>query len=173
MLQLIPFILLDRYLFCFALVSSSESFSFSVSKPEVMLIGLTFWDEIPTVILLEIISSKRNSSYCHSKDSLNLPDQAWQLWNEGKILKFPDPKVFGSLETPTQVVRCILVGLLCVQEHASYRPNTATIVSMLCSDTVLPSPKRPAYSSKDRSSDDPNFSPCSRNSISISNVEGR
>ncbi|KAH0638743.1 hypothetical protein KY285_035329 [Solanum tuberosum] len=123
------------------------------------------------VILLEIISSKRNNSYCHSEDSLNLPDQAWQLWNEGKILEFPDPKVFGSLETPTQVVRCIIVGLLCVQEHASYRPNTATIVSMLCSDTLLPPPKRPAYSS--RGSDDPNISPCSRNSISISNVEGR
>ncbi|WMV44843.1 hypothetical protein MTR67_038228 [Solanum verrucosum] len=123
------------------------------------------------VILLEIISSKRNNSYCHSEDSRNLPDQAWQLWNEGKILEFPDPKVFGSLETPTQVVRCIIVGLLCVQEHASYRPNTATIVSMLCSDTLLPPPKRPAYSS--RGSDDPNISPCSRNSISISNVEGR
>uniref|UniRef100_M0ZPG8 Receptor-like serine/threonine-protein kinase n=1 Tax=Solanum tuberosum TaxID=4113 RepID=M0ZPG8_SOLTU len=123
------------------------------------------------VILLEIISSKRNNSYCHSEDSLNLPDQAWQLWNEGKILEFPDPKVFGSLETPTQVVRCIIVGLLCVQEHASYRPNTATIVSMLCSDTLLPPPKRPAYSS--RGSDDPSISPCSRNSISISNVEGR
>ncbi|KAK4731050.1 hypothetical protein R3W88_024038 [Solanum pinnatisectum] len=123
------------------------------------------------VILLEIISSKRNNSYCHSEDSLNLPDQAWQLWNEGKILEFPDPNVFVPLETPTQVVRCIIVGLLCVQEHASYRPNTATIVSMLCCDTVLSSPKRPAYSS--RGSDDPNISPCSRNSISITNVEGR
>ncbi|PHU06700.1 hypothetical protein BC332_23189 [Capsicum chinense] len=125
------------------------------------------------VILLEIISSKRNSSYCHSEDSFNLLDHAWQLWNEGKILEFPDPKVVGSLETPTQVVRCILVGLLCVQEHANYRPNTATIVSMLCSDTVLPSPKRPAYSSKDRSLDDPNLSPWSRNFVTISNVEGR
>ncbi|XP_059306973.1 G-type lectin S-receptor-like serine/threonine-protein kinase B120 [Lycium ferocissimum] len=126
------------------------------------------------VILLEIISSKKNNSYSHSKDDpLNLLDHAWQLWNEGKILEFPDPKVAGSLDTPTQVVRCILVGLLCVQEQANYRPNTATVVSMLCSDTVLPSPKRPAYSSKDRSPDDSSSSPCSRNSFTISNVEGR
>ncbi|XP_075083410.1 G-type lectin S-receptor-like serine/threonine-protein kinase B120 [Nicotiana tabacum] len=119
------------------------------------------------VILLEIISNKRNSSFSHS----DLLDHAWHLWNEGKILEFSDPKEAGSLETE-QVVRCILVGLLCVQEHANDRPNTATIVSMLCSDTILPSRKRPAYN-KDRSPDDPNFSPCSRNSFSISNVEGR
>ncbi|OIT29564.1 g-type lectin s-receptor-like serinethreonine-protein kinase [Nicotiana attenuata] len=123
------------------------------------------------VILLEIISSKRNNSFSHSKDSLNLLEHAWQLWNEGKILDLPDPRVAGSLET-TQVVRCIVVGLLCVQEHANDRPNTATIVSTLCNDTILPSPKRPAYS-KDGSADDSNFSPCSRNSFSISNVEGR
>ncbi|WMV46292.1 hypothetical protein MTR67_039677 [Solanum verrucosum] len=61
------------------------------------------------VILLEIISSKRNNNYCHSEDSLNLPDQACQLWNEGKILEFPDPNVFVSPETPTQVVRCIIL----------------------------------------------------------------
>ncbi|KAK4731552.1 hypothetical protein R3W88_024540 [Solanum pinnatisectum] len=74
-----------------------------------------------------------------------------------KILEFPDPNVFVSLETPTQVVICIIV--------------ISTIVSMVCSDTVLPSPKRPTHSS--RGSDDPNISPCSRNSISISNVQGR
>ncbi|KAJ8532892.1 hypothetical protein K7X08_015781 [Anisodus acutangulus] len=126
------------------------------------------------VMLLEIINSKRNNSYSHSKDDpLNLLDHACQLWNEGKIMEFPDPKVAGTLETPTQVVICILVGLLCVQEHANYRPNTATIVSMLCNDTVLPSPKRPAFGSKDRSPDDSKFSPCSRNSFTISNVEGR
>ncbi|KAK4731599.1 hypothetical protein R3W88_024587 [Solanum pinnatisectum] len=90
------------------------------------------------VILLEIISSKRNNNYC-------------------KILKFLDPNVFVSLETPIQVVRCIIVN--------------STIISMLCNDTVLPSPKRPTHSS--RGSDDPNISPCSRNSISISNVQGR
>ncbi|KAG5586171.1 hypothetical protein H5410_046605 [Solanum commersonii] len=111
------------------------------------------------VILLEIISSKRNNNYCHSEDSLNLPDQAWQMWNEGKILEFPNPNVVVSRETPTQVIRCIIVI------------GGIALCARTCNDTVLPSPKRSAYSS--RGPDDPNISPCSRNSISISNVQGR
>ncbi|MCD9560678.1 hypothetical protein HAX54_019421, partial [Datura stramonium] len=65
------------------------------------------------VILLEIISSKKKQQLL-SLRRLSQPlynNTAWQLWNEGKILEFPDPKVAGSLDSPTQVVRCIHVGL--------------------------------------------------------------
>jgi hypothetical protein len=46
-----------------------------------------------------------------------------------------------------EVVRCINIGLLCVQEDAADRPTMSTVVVMLASDTMtLPKPKQPAFS---------------------------
>ena len=42
--------------------------------------------------------------------------------------------------------RCVLIGLLCVQEDARERPTMSSVVSMLKSDNSidLPQPQRPA-----------------------------
>ena len=43
-------------------------------------------------------------------------------------------------------MRCIHTGLLCVQTHAVARPNTASIVAMINSDSItLPVHTRPSY----------------------------
>lgn len=44
-------------------------------------------------------------------------------------------------------MRCIHIGLLCVQEHASDRPTMAEVLSMLCNETAVSptSPSQPAY----------------------------
>jgi len=45
-----------------------------------------------------------------------------------------------------QILRCIHIGLLCVQEIAKERPTMATVVSMLNSEIVkLPPPSQPAF----------------------------
>ena len=45
-----------------------------------------------------------------------------------------------------QILRCIHIGLLCVQEIAKERPTMATVVSMLNSEIVkLPRPSQPAF----------------------------
>lgn len=41
--------------------------------------------------------------------------------------------------------RCIQIGLVCVQEHATERPNMSTVIFMLLNDNNLPSPKQPAF----------------------------
>ena len=48
---------------------------------------------------------------------------------------------FVSLE----VLRCIQIGLLCVQEDAMDRPTMLAVLLMLSSETALPSPKQPAF----------------------------
>jgi hypothetical protein len=57
-----------------------------------------------------------------------------------------------------EVLRCIQIGLLCVQEDATDRPTMSVVVYMLGNhDTHLSYPKQPAfilksaYKSKDRS----------------------
>lgn len=46
-----------------------------------------------------------------------------------------------------ELLKCVQIGLLCVQDFAADRPTMSTVVSMLGSDTSsnLPSPKQPAF----------------------------
>jgi len=45
-----------------------------------------------------------------------------------------------------QVLRCIHVGLLCVEDNAVDRPIMSDVISMLTSEAQLPLPKQPAFS---------------------------
>ena len=45
-----------------------------------------------------------------------------------------------------EMMRCINIALLCVQENAADRPTMGDVVSMLSSETmILDEPKEPAY----------------------------
>lgn len=45
-----------------------------------------------------------------------------------------------------EVIRCIHIGLLCVQQNPDVRPTMATIVSYLSSYLIdLPTPQEPAF----------------------------
>lgn len=47
--------------------------------------------------------------------------------------------------TLSEVLRCIHVGLLCVQLHPEDRPNMASVILMLSSENTLPQPKEPGF----------------------------
>jgi hypothetical protein len=43
-------------------------------------------------------------------------------------------------------MRCVNIGLICVQENADDRPTMSDVVSMLSSESItLPEPNYPAY----------------------------
>ena len=74
-----------------------------------------------------------------------------------------------------EVVRCINIGLLCVQEDAADRPTMSTVVVLLASDTMtLPKPKQPAFSIGRMTSDDSSTSKSlkdpSINDITVSDI---
>ncbi|KAI4323642.1 hypothetical protein L6164_023231 [Bauhinia variegata] len=72
--------------------------------------------------------------------------KTWRLWNEGRALVVMD-QILETSGTPNEVVKCINIGLLCVQEDAADRPSMPNIALMLSSDMVnLPNPKKPAFS---------------------------
>ena len=72
--------------------------------------------------------------------------QAWQLWNEGKGLELIDPTIIDESFPSSEILRCIHVGLLCVQDLATDRPTMLDVATMLSSETVqLLPPKQPAY----------------------------
>ncbi|XP_039140056.1 receptor-like serine/threonine-protein kinase SD1-8 isoform X2 [Dioscorea cayenensis subsp. rotundata] len=96
------------------------------------------------VLILEIISGQRNRILL-SNPHLYLLGKAWRLWNEGKVLDLLDPLISNSFSV-SQVMRCINIGLLCVQEKSEDRPSMASIIVMLSNDDApLPEPKEPGF----------------------------
>jgi hypothetical protein len=71
--------------------------------------------------------------------------QTWKEWRNGTPLELLDPTMRDSF-SKNEVIRCIHIGLLCVQEDPASRPTMATIVLMLESHSVsLQLPQHPAF----------------------------
>lgn len=71
--------------------------------------------------------------------------QVWKLWNENNFLPFIDSELHYE-ESYDDILRCIRIRLLCVQELAKVRPNMDNVVSMLISEIIdIPPPRQPSY----------------------------
>ncbi|XP_022863730.1 G-type lectin S-receptor-like serine/threonine-protein kinase At4g03230 [Olea europaea var. sylvestris] len=92
-----------------------------------------------------IISGKRNTGFYWSTEALNLLGYAWRLWSENKALDLMDPILLESCKK-FEVMKCINVGILFVQEEPDDRPTTSNVVFMLGGEaTILPVPNQPAF----------------------------
>ncbi|XP_070678945.1 G-type lectin S-receptor-like serine/threonine-protein kinase RKS1 isoform X5 [Malus domestica] len=128
------------------------------------------------VILLEIVSGKKNNGFYQADHFVNLIGHVWQLWSEDRALEIVD----SSLESyaPDEAMRCIQVGLLCVEEESKNRPSMSAVVFMLSGEASAPSPQQPAFALRKNSCGDavvPSVSEgsCSINDVTITKFEGR
>jgi hypothetical protein len=51
----------------------------------------------------------------------------------------------GDSCTLSEVLRCIHVGLLCVQQMPEDRPTMSSVVLMLSGESLLPKPRHPGF----------------------------
>ncbi|XP_019174551.1 PREDICTED: putative receptor-like protein kinase At4g00960 isoform X2 [Ipomoea nil] len=84
------------------------------------------------VLLLEIITGKKNRNFCQSNKAQDLLSYVWEQWRDSWPLKILDPAL-GESYTINEVIQCIHIGLLCVQEDVDKRPTMAEVMSMLIS----------------------------------------
>ncbi|KAG8494737.1 hypothetical protein CXB51_012578 [Gossypium anomalum] len=129
------------------------------------------------VLLLEIITGRKNNSFHSLSGPLSLVAYAWEAWNEGRALELIDPSL-GESYPKDEVMRCIHVGLLCGQDNPVDRPTILDALSMMYSEgNQLPTAKPPAYYFS-RSRDEPEIVECelqifSPNNLSITEMEAR
>lgn len=88
-----------------------------------------------------------------------------------------DPLIQESC-CPKEALKCIYIGMLCVQDSAMYRPTMATVVLMLESEApTLPKARPPTYSSLRRSINEqtiPNGQEIvSSNDVTVTTIVGR
>ncbi|XP_034678920.1 G-type lectin S-receptor-like serine/threonine-protein kinase At4g27290 [Vitis riparia] len=96
------------------------------------------------VLMLEIVSGKRNRGFNHPDHSFNLLGHAWTLHMKGRPLELIDASL-GEAYNQSEVLRALNVGLLCVQSNPDDRPNMSSVVLMLGSEGALPQPKEPGF----------------------------
>ncbi|CAL5410912.1 unnamed protein product [Camellia sinensis] len=131
-----------------------------------------FVDTCYEVILLEIISGQRNSGFYVTEHAQTLLAYALRLWSDGKELEFLDPLLAGSCPM-AEVVTCIHIGLLCVQEDLKDRPNMSSVVVLLGSESAtLPEPNQPAFSVGRVAHIEPSLStdPSVKNQVTVSGI---
>ncbi|KAI5333436.1 hypothetical protein L3X38_023567 [Prunus dulcis] len=127
------------------------------------------------ILVLEVISGRKNKGLYHPNHSHSLIGHAWRLWNQGRPLELIDTCLESSC-TLSEVLCCIHVSLLCVQHHPEDRPSMSSVVIMLGSEIALAQPKQPSFfmekESHEAGSSSGNQS-SSRNEISITLLEVR
>ncbi|KAF3632742.1 putative G-type lectin S-receptor-like serine/threonine-protein kinase-like [Capsicum annuum] len=98
------------------------------------------------IVILEIISGRRNTGFFHQEEESNLLGHAWRLWTEDRAMDLVDQSLHESCNKE-EAIKCLNIGLLCVQEDPKDRPNTSSIIMMLGSENIvsLPRPNQPAF----------------------------
>ena len=101
--------------------------------------------------------------------------QAWSLWKDGNTKDFVDSSIVGSFSL-NETLRCIHIGLLCVQGSPNARPLMSSVLSFLENgDISLLPPKEPMYFAEDNYGTDgaAENTVKSANNMSITVLDGR
>ncbi|XP_028760914.1 cysteine-rich receptor-like protein kinase 10 [Neltuma alba] len=100
------------------------------------------------VIVLEIISGKNISSQCESHESQyvgGLLSDAWKHWRDDNLIAILDSNLTEA-GSHSEIIKCIHIGLLCVQGNPGVRPSMNKAVQYLSNDSIqLPIPQEPAF----------------------------
>ncbi|KAI3709587.1 hypothetical protein L2E82_39353 [Cichorium intybus] len=98
------------------------------------------------ILLLQIISGKKNYNVYGPHQNLNLLEYAYVLWKGGRGMEFIDPSLNDAFSR-YKLTRCIQVALLCVEEKWTQRPSMLEVSAMLRNEYAsVPMPRRPAFS---------------------------
>eukprot|EP00256_Glycine_max_P032000 XP_006576519.1 G-type lectin S-receptor-like serine/threonine-protein kinase At4g27290 isoform X1 [Glycine max] len=92
------------------------------------------------ILLLEIVCGIKNKALCDGNQTNSLVGYAWTLWKEKNALQLIDSSIKDSCVIP-EVLRCIHVSLLCLQQYPGDRPTMTSVIQMLGSEMELVEPK--------------------------------
>ncbi|KAM0886242.1 hypothetical protein ACQ4PT_029830 [Festuca glaucescens] len=97
------------------------------------------------VLLLEVVTGLRRHCSSQTMSFPSLTVHSWSMWKEGNTRELPDSSIRDTCP-PDEVLICVHVALLCVQENPDDRPLMSSVVFVLENgSTTLPAPDCPAY----------------------------
>ncbi|KAL4642607.1 hypothetical protein ACB092_02G031900 [Castanea dentata] len=124
------------------------------------------------ILLLEIISGKKNRGSFHLDNTQNLVGHAWKLWKEGRPLELIDTCLKGSV-IQSEILRCLHISFLCLQQHHNDRPDMSCVVMMLHGESSLHEPKELGFFVGKKSTSSSKNQSSSTNEITVTMLEAR
>ncbi|KAK2998065.1 hypothetical protein RJ639_025923 [Escallonia herrerae] len=98
------------------------------------------------VLVLETVSGQKNICFRSGENAEDFLIYAWKHWREGVGSCLIDPALRAQSSSIRNIVRCIHIGLLCVQENVAARPTIVSVVLMLNSfSTTFLVPSGPSF----------------------------
>uniref|UniRef100_A0A9I9DED8 Protein kinase domain-containing protein n=1 Tax=Cucumis melo TaxID=3656 RepID=A0A9I9DED8_CUCME len=98
------------------------------------------------VLVLEIISGRKNTNLSLPTEMQYLPEYAWKLYERSALIELVDPKMKEGGFLEKNVAHAIQVALLCLQPHGNLRPAMSEIVAMLTYKfEIVQTPLKPAF----------------------------
>ncbi|CAK9220875.1 unnamed protein product [Sphagnum jensenii] len=88
------------------------------------------------IVLLELVSGRKNMNPKLQKDQQYLLSWAWELHEEDQALELIDPEVRETCDE-MQAVLLMRIALLCTQDAPHLRPNMPRIIGMLTNQTPV------------------------------------
>ncbi|KAI3811444.1 hypothetical protein L1987_21168 [Smallanthus sonchifolius] len=111
------------------------------------------------VVVLEIISCRRNTDLTLSSEMQYLPEYAWKLYERSKMIDLIDPRMQKDGFSVKDVMKTIHVALLCLQPLPDIRPAMSEVVAMLTWNVdMVKSPIKPTFLDRRRPRNDENVS---------------
>lgn len=125
------------------------------------------------VLLLEVVTGIRRNSNSQTMSFPSLTVHSWNMWKEGKTWALADSCILDAC-SPDEVLLCIHVGLLCVQENSDDRLLMSAVVFILENrSTTLPAPNCPTYFARWSVEMDHMRVENSVNSFTLTEIQGR
>ncbi|KAK6127716.1 hypothetical protein DH2020_038556 [Rehmannia glutinosa] len=94
------------------------------------------------ILLLEIVSGRKNHDRLLGAEKADLLNYAWSLFQDGKSVELVDSSLDKYI--PDEAIICVQLGLLCCQASVADRPDMNSVHLMLSSDSfTLPKPGKP------------------------------
>ncbi|XP_066339155.1 cysteine-rich receptor-like protein kinase 10 [Miscanthus floridulus] len=99
------------------------------------------------ILVIEIVTGRRNTGhYFYDEQNEDIISLVWRHWTEGTIAEMIDDSL-GRNYSETEVLKCVNIGLLCLQQNPMDRPTMSDVMVMLSGDDTssLPPAARPTF----------------------------
>eukprot|EP01018_Ginkgo_biloba_P008787 Gb_27932 [translate_table: standard] len=97
------------------------------------------------VLVLEIVSGKRNNDILSGEGTQSLLDVMWRTYESGMISDAIDPNIKENYRKE-EALRVLQVALLCTQASSTLRPTMSEVIQMLANKEFnLPAPTQPPF----------------------------
>ncbi|KAJ1291280.1 hypothetical protein BS78_02G304700 [Paspalum vaginatum] len=98
------------------------------------------------VLVIEIVTGLRNTGDYFNEQNEDIISIVWRHWSEGTISEMVDDSL-GRNYNENEVLKCVNIGFLCLQQNPVDRPTMSDVIVMLNDDATgpLPHAARPTF----------------------------